>query len=42
VDEVAIFNVALEDGLEKATGIIQIAVSSADKLTITWASIKKQ
>jgi len=49
MDEVAIFDVALiEDdmksimtnGLEKATGIT--AVSPADKIAITWASIKAQ
>lgn len=50
-DEVAIFNIALEDddikeimedGLEKATGVLQTAVSSADRFATTWAGIKNQ
>lgn len=49
IDEVAIFNVALEEGdiqaimnkgLERALGIV--AVYPAGKLTTTWASIKAQ
>ena len=49
IDELAIFDIALEEediqaimnqGLETATGIL--AVSSADKITTTWGSIRTQ